>query len=44
MRWIRYLADKGFVERTESRSDRRVTCVQLTPAGRGAMDELLALR
>jgi DNA-binding MarR family transcriptional regulator len=43
MRWIRYLADKGFVERAESRSDRRVTCVQLTPAGREVMDELLAL-
>jgi DNA-binding MarR family transcriptional regulator len=44
VRWIRYLADKGLVERTESRSDRRATCVQLTPSGRAALDELLTLR
>lgn len=44
MRWIRYLADKGLVERTESISDRRVICVQLTRFGRAVMDELLVLR
>jgi DNA-binding MarR family transcriptional regulator len=44
MRWIRYLADKGLVERNDSRSDRRVTCVQLTPSGRGAMEEFLTVR
>lgn len=44
VRWIRYLADKGLVELTESRSDRRKTCVQLTPSGRAAMDEFLAVR
>jgi DNA-binding MarR family transcriptional regulator len=44
MRWIRYLADKGLVERTESRSDRRATCVQLTPSGRAVLDELFTLR
>jgi DNA-binding MarR family transcriptional regulator len=44
MRWIRYLADKGLADRTESRSDRRATCVQLTPSGRAVMDEFLAVR
>jgi DNA-binding MarR family transcriptional regulator len=44
MRWIRYLADKGLVECTESRSDRRATSVQLTPSGRAMMDEFLAVR
>lgn len=44
MRWIRYLVGKGYVERTESKSDRRVTCVQLTPAGRAMMDEFLSIR
>ena len=44
MRWARYLADKGYVERTESRSDRRATSVQLTPAGRAMMDEFLSVR
>jgi DNA-binding MarR family transcriptional regulator len=44
VRWIRYLADKGLVERIESRTDRRVTCVQLTPAGRAVLDELFTLR
>jgi DNA-binding MarR family transcriptional regulator len=44
IRWARYLADKGYVERTESRSDRRATYVQLTPAGRAMMDEFLSVR
>jgi len=44
MRWIRYLADKGFVALTESKSDRRATCVQLTVSGRAVMDEFLAVR
>ena len=44
MRWIRYLVDKGLVECTESRSDRRATCVQLTPSGRAMMDEFLSVR
>jgi DNA-binding MarR family transcriptional regulator len=44
MRWIRYLADKGLVECTESRSDRRATSVQLTPSGRAMMDEFLSVR
>jgi DNA-binding MarR family transcriptional regulator len=44
MRWVRYLADKGLVNRTESRSDRRATCVQLTPFGRAVLDELFTVR
>lgn len=44
MRWIDYLAGKGFVARTKSERDRRATCVQLTEAGRAVMDELLAIR
>ncbi len=44
MRWIDYLAGKGFVERTKSGSDRRATSVHLTAAGRAIMDELLAIR
>lgn len=44
MRWIRYLADKGLVERTDSTSDRRAICVQLTPSGRAVLDELFSLR
>jgi len=43
-RWVRYLVDKGFVEVTESRSDRRATCVQIKPFGRAVMDEFLAVR
>jgi DNA-binding MarR family transcriptional regulator len=43
MRWIRYLADKRLVELTDSRSDRRATCAQLTPDGRAVMDEFLAV-
>jgi DNA-binding MarR family transcriptional regulator len=44
MRWIRYLEDKGLVERTDSRSDRRAITVQLTPRGRAVLDELFSLR
>lgn len=44
IRWIRYLADKGLVDCSESGSDRRATCVQLTPSGRAVMDEFLTLR
>ena len=44
MRWIRYLADKGLVERADSTSDRRAICVQLTPSGRAVLDELFSLR
>lgn len=44
IRWISYLNDKGLVECTESRTDRRATCVRLTVYGRAVMDELLALR
>jgi len=44
MRWIGYLADKGLVARSESKSDRRATSVRLTPSGRELMDELLAIR
>jgi len=43
MRWIRYLDDKHLVELTDSRSDRRAICVQLSPAGRAVMDEFLAV-
>jgi DNA-binding MarR family transcriptional regulator len=42
-RWIRYLADKGLVLRTESRSDRRSTLVHLTSSGRAVLEELFAL-
>lgn len=44
IRWISYLNDKGLVDRTESRTDRRATCIRLTAYGRAVMDELLALR
>jgi DNA-binding MarR family transcriptional regulator len=44
IRWIRYLADKGFVECAESRSDRRATSIQLTRSGRSVMDEFLSVR
>jgi DNA-binding MarR family transcriptional regulator len=44
MRWIRYLTDKGLVECSESRSDRRATCVQLTSSGRAMMGEFLSVR
>ena len=44
MRWLRYLADKGIVERTDSKADRRAVCVQLTPSGRAILDELFSLR
>lgn len=44
IRWISYLNDKGLVERTESRTDRRATCVRLTDYGRAVMDEFLAVR
>lgn len=44
VRWISYLDDKGLVERTESRTDRRAICVRLTAYGRAVMDELLSLR
>jgi DNA-binding MarR family transcriptional regulator len=44
VRWIRFLADKGLVECTDSRADRRSTCVQLTPSGRAVLDELFTLR
>jgi DNA-binding MarR family transcriptional regulator len=44
MRWIRYLADKGFVELKDSMSDRRAICVELTAFGRTVMDEFLAVR
>lgn len=44
MRWIRYLADRGLVELTESKSDGRATCVQLTSSGRLVMNEFLAVR
>lgn len=43
-RWIRYLEDKGLVQRTESKSDRRATSVQLTSSGRAVLDELLSHR
>ena len=43
-RWICYLADKGLLLRTGSRSDHRATCVELTPSGRAAMDEILGTR
>lgn len=44
LRWIVYLADKGFVARTESKSDRRVTSLRLTASGRAVMDKILAIR
>jgi DNA-binding MarR family transcriptional regulator len=44
LRWIRYLADKGLVLLTQSRSDRRANCVELTRSGRSIMDEMLATR
>jgi DNA-binding MarR family transcriptional regulator len=44
LRWVRYLADKGLVERSESRSDRRAVSVRLTQSGRAVLDELFALR
>ncbi len=43
LRWILYLVDKGLVLRTESKSDRRATRVQLTPSGRAVLDELLTV-
>jgi DNA-binding MarR family transcriptional regulator len=43
VRWIRYLTDRGLVERTESKTDRRLTCVQLTPSGRAVLKELFTL-
>jgi DNA-binding MarR family transcriptional regulator len=43
-RWIAYLVDKGFVSRRQSSSDRRVTSVHLTRAGRAVLDEFLAIR
>jgi len=42
-RWIRYLADKGLVQRMESRSDRRSMLVHLTPTGCAMLEELFAL-
>jgi DNA-binding MarR family transcriptional regulator len=44
IRWISYLDGKGLVERTESKADRRATCIRLTEYGRAVMDELLSLR
>jgi DNA-binding MarR family transcriptional regulator len=44
LRWLRYLADKGLVACTDSRSDHRATSIQLTPSGRAVMDEFLALQ
>jgi len=44
IRWIRYLADKGFVECAESKMDRRATTIQLTPSGRAVMDDFLSLQ
>jgi predicted transcriptional regulator len=44
MRWIDYLAGKGFVARSKSNRDRRALSVHLTVAGRAVMDELLAIR
>jgi DNA-binding MarR family transcriptional regulator len=44
VRWIRYLADKGLVECSESRSDRRAVSVLLTRSGRAVLDELFTLR
>jgi DNA-binding MarR family transcriptional regulator len=43
VRWMRYLGDRGLVERTESKTDRRVICLQLTPSGRAVLDELFTL-
>ena len=43
-RWIRYLADKDLVRLAESRLDHRAICAQLTPSGRAAMEEFLAVR
>ena len=40
VRWMRYLADRGLVERTKSKTDRRVICLQLTPSGRAVLDKL----
>lgn len=44
VRWIRYLEDKGLVERIQSKSDRRAIRVQLTPSGRAALDQLFTVR
>ena len=44
MRWTAYLADKGLVTRSQSRTDRRATCLELTASGRAVMDELLSIR
>ena len=44
IRWLAYLADKGLITLKESATDRRATCVQLTPSGRAVMDELLSIR
>ena len=43
LRWIHYLSDKGLVECTESKVDRRVTSVELTASGRAILDELFRL-
>jgi DNA-binding MarR family transcriptional regulator len=44
LRWIAYLADKGFLARAESKADGRATSVRLTASGRAVMDKLLAIR
>lgn len=44
LRWMAYLADKGFLARTESKYDRRALSVHLTSSGRAVMEEFLAIR
>lgn len=44
VRWISYLADKGFVVRCHSESDRRTVSVRLTRSGQAVLDEFLAVQ
>ena len=43
-RWFAYLADKGFVTRSQSTADRREISVSLTDSGRALLNEFLAAR
>jgi DNA-binding MarR family transcriptional regulator len=42
LRWIKLLQERGLVEGSDDASDRRVTMLGLTPAGRKALREWLA--
>lgn len=42
LRWLRYLEDVGFIERTKSQSDRRKIFIALSEKGRNAMIHYLS--